>query len=74
MKKFFFALALMATIGLGGLVIETASAQNSNSGTTMNNNMGNMGSMRGRHHRRGHHRRHRRHWRRGGRMTGNANM
>ena len=58
MKKFFFALALLATIGLGGLAIETASAQNTNSSTMMNNNMG---TMRGRHHRRGHHRRHRRH-------------
>jgi hypothetical protein len=59
MKRFFFALALMATIGLGGLVIESASAQNTNSSTTMerHDNMG----MRGRRHRRGHHRRHRRH-------------
>jgi len=68
MKKFFFALALLATISLGGLVIETASAQNSNSSTTMNSNMGT--TMRGRHHRRGHHRRHRR----ARRATGNANM
>ncbi|HXL80089.1 MAG TPA: hypothetical protein VN951_04360 [Pyrinomonadaceae bacterium] len=67
MKRFFFALALLATISLGGLVIETASAQNTNSSTTMNSNMG---SMRGRHHRRGHHRRHRR----ARRATGNANM
>ncbi len=67
MKRFFFALALLATISLGGLVIETASAQNSNSSTTMNSNMGT--TMRGRHHRR-HHRRHRR----ARRATGNANM
>jgi hypothetical protein len=71
MKSLFFALALLATISLGGLVIETASAQNSNSSMTMNNNMRSMRGMRGRHHRRGHHRRHRRH---GRRMTGNANM
>ena len=61
MKRFFFALALMVTIGLGGLAIETASAQNSNSSTTMERH--DMG-MRGRHHRRGRwgsHRRHRRH-------------
>jgi hypothetical protein len=69
MKKFFFALALMATIGLGGLAIETASAQNTNSSTTMERH--DMG-MRGRHHRRGHHRRHRRHGMH--KTTGNANM
>lgn len=70
MKKLFFALALMATMGLGELAIETASAQNSNSSTTMerHDNM----SMRGRRHRRGHYRRHRRHRRH--RATGNANM
>jgi hypothetical protein len=68
MKRFFFALALMATIGLGGLVIESASAQNTNSSTTMerHDNMG----MHGRRHRRGHHRRHRRHRM----MNKNANM
>jgi len=60
MKRFFFALALLATISLGGLAIESASAQNTNSSTTMNSNMGNM-DMHGRHHRHGHHRRHRRH-------------
>jgi hypothetical protein len=69
MKRFFFALALMATIGLGGLVIESASAQNSNSSTTMERH--DMG-MRGRHHRRGHHRRHRRHGMH--KTTGNTNM
>jgi hypothetical protein len=68
MKRFFFALALMATIGLGGLVIESASAQNTNSSTTMerHDNMG----RHGRRHRRGHHRRHRRHRM----MNKNANM
>ena len=60
MKKIFFVLALMATIGLGGLVIESAAAQNSNSSTTMSGNMSNM-NMSGRRHRRGHRRRHRRH-------------
>lgn len=71
MKRFFFALALMATIGLGGLAIETASAQNSNSSTTMERHENEMHGRRGRHHRRGgHHRRHRRE-RRG---TGNHNM
>jgi hypothetical protein len=69
MKRFFFAFALMATIGLGGLAIESASAQNSNSSTTRgrHDNM----SMSGRRHRRGHHRRHSRHRRH--RATGNAN-
>ena len=69
MKRFFFVLALMATIGLGGLVIESASAQNSNSSTTMerHDNM----SMRGRRHRRGHWRRHR--WHRRHRMNNNSN-
>jgi hypothetical protein len=67
MKKFFFALALMATIGLGGLAIETASAQNTNSSTTMERH--DMG-RRGRHHWRSRHRRHRMH-----RMTNkNSNM
>jgi hypothetical protein len=49
----------MATIGLGGLAIESASAQNSNSSTTMerHDNM----SKHGRRHRRAHWRRHRRH-------------
>jgi Ni/Co efflux regulator RcnB len=72
MKRFFFALALMATIGLGGLAIESASAQNTNSDNRMDRHRENdMRSMRGRHHRRGgHHRRHRRE----GRGTGNANM
>ncbi len=75
MKKFFFGLALMATIGLGGLVIESASAQNTNSSTTMSPGMGsnrNMSMRRrhGRRHRRVHYRRHRRHS-----MTNkNANM
>jgi hypothetical protein len=68
MKRVFFALALMATIGLGGLAIETASAQNTNSSTTMerHDNMG----RRGRHHRRGHYQRHRRH---GRQRMGNKN-
>jgi hypothetical protein len=69
MKKFFFALALMATVGLGGLVIDTAYAQNTNSSTTMERERGNNMGMRRRHGR--HHRRHRRHMHR---PTGNANM
>ena len=71
MKKFFFVLALIATIGLGGLAIESASAQNSNSSTTMerNDNM----NMHGRRHRRGHWRRHRRHGRHR-MMNKNSNM
>ena len=70
MKRFFFVLALMATIGLGGLAIESASAQNSNSSTTMerHDNM----SMRGRRHRRAHWRRHRKH-RRHDMHKGNGN-
>ncbi len=71
MKRFFFAVALMAAISLGGLAIESASAQNTNSSTTMerHDNMG----MRGRHHRRGRHNRwHRRHGMH--KTTGNANM
>ena len=68
MKKFFFALALMSMLCFGGLVIERASAQNSNSSTTMEQNSNNMG-MRRRHGR--HHRRHSRHRMR--RATGNAN-
>jgi len=70
MKRFFFVLALMATIGLGGLAIESASAQNSNSSTTMerHDNM----SKHGRRHRREHYRRHRRHRRHN--MNKNSNM
>ena len=75
MKKTFFALALMAVVGLGGLVFEnTSEAQNSNSSTTSMGNMGpkpNMGGRRGhpRHGRR-HGRRHRRSARK---TTGNGN-
>jgi hypothetical protein len=73
MKKTLFALALMAVVGLGGLVYESASAaQNTNSSTTSMGNMGpkpNMGGRRG-HPRHG--RRHGRRHRRGGR-TGNKN-
>jgi len=70
MKRFFFVLALMATIGIGGLAIESASAQNSNSSTTMerHDNM----SKHGRRHRREHYRRHRRHRRHN--MNKNSNM
>ena len=67
MKKTLFALALMAVVGLGGLVYD-ASAQNTNSSTT---SMGNMGSNKNMG------RRHRRHGRRQGRRhrrgTGNKN-
>ncbi|MEO7970632.1 MAG: hypothetical protein ABI698_04980 [bacterium] len=74
MKRFFFVLALMATICLGGLAIESAAAQNSNSSTTMSGNMSNM-NMSGRRHRRGHHRRHRRHRRHDmHKANGNHNM
>lgn len=75
MKRFFFVLALMATIGLGGLAIESASAQNSNSSTTMERHDNDNMRMHGRRHRRSHRRRHRRH-RRGGmhKANGNHNM
>jgi hypothetical protein len=54
MRKVSFALALIAMLGFGSLFIESASAQNTNSSTTMNSNMGH-----NRRHRK--HRRHRRH-------------
>ena len=63
-KSFFFALALMFVMGLGGLVYEnTSAAQNTNSSTTSMGNMGpktNMGRRRHRRHGRRHGRRHRR--------------
>ncbi len=69
MRRLFFALAMIAVFFLGGLVYESASAQNSNSSTTMGP------TMEGRHNRR--HRRHYRRWqrrhRRAGRRGGNSN-
>ena len=58
MRRMSFALALMAVLAFGGLLIETASAQNANSSPTMNSKMG--GHAR-RHQRHPSHRRHRRH-------------
>jgi hypothetical protein len=63
-----FALALMAVLGFGGLFIESAAAQNSNTKPSMDGNMR-------------HGRRHARHWKHrrarrhnmNKRMTGNAN-
>ncbi len=73
-KSLFFALALMVVMGLGGLVYESASAQNTNSSTTSMGNMSSNKNMSGRRHRRG--RRHGRRHRRGGmgRMPKNSNM
>jgi hypothetical protein len=71
MKRLFFVLSLMATIGLGGLAIESASAQNSNSSTTMERH--DNYSMHGRRHRRGHHRRRHRKHRRHDMHKGNGN-
>jgi hypothetical protein len=66
MRRVSFALALMAVLGFGSLLIESASAQNSN---TMNANM-KMGGHR--RHRRQKHRRHKmKHKMKT--MTGNAN-
>jgi len=67
MRRLFFALAMIAVFFLGGLVYESASAQNSNSSTTMGP------TMEGRHNRRHRRRWHRRH-RRAGRRRGNSNM
>ena len=72
MKRFFFVLALMATIGLGGLAIESASAQNSNSSMTMERHDNDMHGRQGRRHRRGNWRRHRKH-RRHDMHKGNGN-
>jgi hypothetical protein len=58
MRKVSLALALMAALGFGSLLIETASAQNSNTSMTMNANMHSNMSGRRRHRK---HRRHRRH-------------
>ena len=67
MRRMSFALALMAVLGFGGLLIESASAQNSNSRPTMSGNM-----RHGRRHAR--HRKHRRHRRHNMNKTGNANQ
>ena len=68
MRRMSFALALIAVLGFGGLLIESASAQNSN-----NSNTSMSGNMHGRRHRR--HRKHRRHRRHNMNKTttGNAN-
>jgi hypothetical protein len=58
MRKVSFALALIAVLGFGSLFIEAASAQNTNSSTTMNANMHSTMGGRRRHRK---HRRHRRH-------------
>ena len=73
-KSFFFALALVFVMGLGGLVYENASAaQNTNSSTTSMGNMGPKTNMGRRRHRRG--RRHARRHRRGRRGSNkNANQ
>jgi hypothetical protein len=65
-----FALALVAVLGFGGLLIESASAQNSNTHPTMSGRMG-QGHGRRRHRRHQKHRRHRRHNMK--HMNGNAN-
>ena len=72
-KKILLGLALMAIIGLGGIVFDRASAgQNSNSSTTMAPmNRSGMSRRRGRRHGRRHERRHRRRAARRGR--GNMN-
>jgi hypothetical protein len=72
MRRMSFALALMAVLGFGGLLIESAAAQNSNSSPTMNANMGsNMGHRRHRKDRR--HRRHKMKHKMNKAMNGNAN-
>lgn len=75
MRKFSFALLLLATMVFSGLFIGSALAQNSNSSTTMSGNSNTMtsGSM---HKRRGHraHRRHRRHRRHNVNENMNANQ
>jgi len=65
MKKISVVLALMVATLFGGLLIESAAAQNMNS-SSMSNMSNNMGRHRHRHRRR--HRRHRR------RMPKNSNM
>jgi hypothetical protein len=67
MRRVSFALALMAVLGFGSLLIESASAQNSN---TMNANMKMGGHRRHRKHRK--HRRHKMNNKMKN-MTGNAN-
>ena len=66
MRRMSFALALMAVLGFGGLMIESASAQNANTSPAMNGNM-----RHGRRH--AGHRKHRRHRRHNMNKTGNAN-
>lgn len=67
MRRLSLAIALMAVLGFGGLMIESASAQNSNNSPTMGGNM-----RHGRRHAR--HRKHRRHRRHNMNKTGNANQ
>ena len=70
MRRMSFALALLAVLGFGGLLIESASAQNSNNNMNMNANMhSKMGGNR--RHRK--HRMHRRH-NMNKTMNGNANQ
>ena len=68
MRRMSFALALMAVLGFGGLLIESASAQNNNMNMNMN---ANMHSKMGGHKR---HRKHRRHRRHNMNKMGNANQ
>ena len=69
MRRISSALALMAVLGFGGLLIESASAQNSNSNPNMSGNMRH-GRRHARHGKHG--RRHRRH-NMNKRMPGNGN-
>ena len=69
MRRLFFALAMIAVFFFSGLVYESASAQNSNSNTTMGPTVQ---GRQGRRHRRQWRRWHRRH-RRMGRGNRNSN-
>ncbi len=72
MRRVSFALALIAVLGFGGLLIESASAQNSNSSTTMGPHHMAKSHGRRRHRKQRKHRRHRRH-NMNKMMNGNAN-
>ena len=67
MKKVSFTLAMMAVLGFGSLLFDSASAQNTNSSTTMTNMSKPTMSRRHSRHRRG--RRHGRYGRRRMRMA-----
>lgn len=69
MRRVSFALAFMVMLVFGGLVLESASAQNTNSSTTMTNSST---STTGRRHRK--HRKHRRHRRGSATTNKNANQ